>query len=248
MNRTVVYTCITGGFDALPEVRAVREGVDFICFSDAALPEGSPWQYRKLAVDGLPPRLAARYHKLNPHLLFPEYERSVWLDGNVGIASDEFYDIIDTPALFAGLEHPLRDDVYEEAYACLRGERETFCRLLRAVRFLRAEGFPPHSGLLETNVLLRQHNSPEVIRVDELWWDMVRTLSERDQLSIMYCLREEGLRPELLLGSGLCARNHPSFIYTVHDKTPRRPLLRRKLHYFFQKFPRAAFRIFLALS
>ena len=243
MNRTAVYTCITGGFDTLPEIEFVRKGIDYICFSDTPIPEGTPWQYRPVTVSGLSPRLTARYYKLNPHLVLPEYERSVWLDGNIGIGAKEFYDIIDNPTLFASMAHPERDDVYDEAYACLRAEKDSFCHLRRTVRYLRAEGFPRHSGLLETNVLLRQHMDPKVIKVDELWWDMVRTLSERDQLSVMYCLREEGLEPALLLPQEFCARNHPAFLYYYHDKTPQMSYLRRKIHYFFKKFPRAAFKL-----
>jgi len=43
--------------------------------------------------------------------------------------------------------------------------------------------FPSHAGLWETGVLLRKHNDRELVLLNELWWDIVKLYSKRDQLS-----------------------------------------------------------------
>lgn len=217
-NRLVVYTCVCGAYDAIQAPEAVCPGVDYICFSD--IPFDAPvWQYRPAQAHGGPTD-TSRWHKLNPHLILPEYEYSLWIDGNVTIASADLYErvteLMDSGCLYAGLSHPSRDDVYEEAEAILKGRREGLLPLMRVTRFLHSEGFPRHYGLMETNVVLRAHNTPQIKEFDTLWWKILSEYTHRDQMSQMYCLWRCGLQPELLLPAGCCARNHPAFRYTGH--------------------------------
>lgn len=185
--------------------------------------DGSPLSESQPAeTHGADSTVTSRWHKLNPHLALPEYEYSLWIDGNVIIASAELYarigELMEEGCLYAGLSHPSRDDVYDEAEAILKGRRESLWRLMRITHFLHRQGFPRHSGLMENNVILRAHNNPKVIEFDELWWQLFATFSHRDQMSQMYCLRQSRIQPALLLPAGSCARNHPAFRYTAHGR------------------------------
>lgn len=221
MKRLVIYTCVCGGYDVVEAPLAVCPEADYICFSDRPM-DLTVWQYRPAEMKGTDGASTSRWYKLNPHLALPEYEYSLWIDGNVCIASAELYDRIDElmteGCLYAGLSHPLRDDIYDEAEAILKGRRESLHNLMKISKFLHKEGFPRHSSLMENNVILRAHNDPKIIASDTLWWDMYQKYSHRDQMSLAYCLWKNDVKPSLILPEGSCARNHPAFKYTVHDK------------------------------
>lgn len=221
MNKLIVYTCVTGGYDSVSRPSALPEWADFLCFG-----QDSPvtWQ----ASDNTQ---LARYAKLNPHLVLPEgYDYCLWTDGNIDVVDPAFFSKVEEMmaggVLYAGLHHPQRDDVYEESLRILQNDRESFCRLARLVKFLKKEGFPRHYGLDETNVILRRHNDPKVREFDELWWEMLRTWTNRDQMTQSWCFRKTGLQHVHFLPQGQCAQNHPWFKYTFHgrpyvkDKSP----------------------------
>lgn len=239
MKKLVIYTCVTGAYDKVRTPSVIPSWADYRCFDENFCD----------APKGLDDSMLSRWFKLNPHLLFPDYEYSLWIDGNIDIRGDEIYSIIEsqmgTGVLYSGIRHPERDDVYEEAMRILSNRRETPRRLRRTVRFLRKEGFPEHWGLMENNVILRRHNAPEVVAFDELWWSLMLRYSHRDQMTQSYCLWKTGIRPEYLLPEGFSARNHPSFAYTYHGPVyeKRRSLVglardgqtaaRKKLFYLF---------------
>lgn len=220
MKQLVVYTCVTGGYDAMLEPYAPLEGVDFVYFTDSPA-ESTVWDVRPIGHPQADDVLTVRWYKMNPHLLFPEYRYSLWLDGNIRPASDEFLPILEEAmnagCLWSGIRHPRRDDVYEEAYRILSNGRERLGPLLRTVRFLRKEGFPEHWGMMECNVILRKHGEGKVVAADELWWSLFRTFCRRDQMTQTYCLWKTGLDMEYLLPEGFSARNHPAFEYVPHD-------------------------------
>ena len=209
MKRLVVYTCVTGGYDSPARPSVLPDWADYVCF------DGS------LAPSGLDSTQRSRYHKLNPHVVLPEgYEYSLWIDGNIDILSDGFYEklqqMMDSGVLYAGIHHPQRDDVFDESVRILMNDRESFGRLVRVTRFLKKEGMPRHWGLDETNVILRKHNASEVVRFDEFWWEMLSRWTSRDQMTQSYCLWKTGLRHEYILPEGLSAQNSPWFKYTRH--------------------------------
>lgn len=212
-NKLIVYTCVTGGYDSAARPSALPEWADYVCFGQDA---PVSWQ----AKDNTQ---LARYAKLRPHAVLPEgYEYSLWLDGNIDVVDPGFFGKVEEMMAegvpFAGLYHPQRDDVYEESLRILRNDRESFCKLAKVVRFLRKEGFPEHHGLDETNVILRRHSDPKVLEFDELWWKMLSTWTNRDQMTQSYCFWKTGLQHGHFLPQGQCAQNHPWFRYTFHGR------------------------------
>lgn len=216
MRKIVVYTCVTGAYDAPKRPSALPAGADYVCFTPDAesCPPGAP---EGMDLDD---QMLSRWYKLNPHLLFPDYEYSLWIDGNIDLLGGELFATIEEQTargvLYSGIRHPERDDVYAESYKILANGRDVARRLRRTVRFLRSEGFPRHAGLMENNVILRRHNDPAVVSFDELWWSLMLRYSHRDQMTQGYCLRKCGIEPSYLIPEGFSARNHPSFAYTGH--------------------------------
>ena len=89
---------------------------------------------------------------MHPHLLFPEYEYSVYVDANIWIISDM------TPVA-AGLDrypiamfrHKKRDCAYDEVQACIDQKKADPASLRLHEKLLYAHGVPPKWGLLEAS-------------------------------------------------------------------------------------------------
>ena len=94
----VVYTCLTGNYDTLRQPVYVDENWDYVCFTDdenlVAQKNVGVWKIRPLAFQERDNTRNSRYHKINPHKLFPEYEQSIWCDSNVNILSSYIFEQI----------------------------------------------------------------------------------------------------------------------------------------------------------
>ena len=223
MEKIVVYTCIIGSYDALLQPAVVREGLDFVCFvgHDEAAGRDGVWERRPLPLTTGDRTLDARYPKMHPHELLPEYEFSLWIDGNILMKDATLLDAALSAAsagtLYAGVSHPQRDCLYAEAEKCRDMRHIGYLDLARIhFEYLR-KGVKRHSGLLENNIIFRRHNAPEIVGLDEMWWDRVLNFSRRDQLSLMLCLRECGITPSFLLPEGMNSRNCPGLAYLPHS-------------------------------
>lgn len=237
MAKYVIFTCITGGFDSLLQPLVTDPDFDFVCF----LPEEEvrserigEWHIRPLRAMPLSNRLLAKYVKMHERFLLSEYEYSLWIDGNIRVATAEVFGIfrekVARGILFSGINHPLRDDVYEEALKVYSNGLDSYGKVMDTVSFLSRERYPRHSGLYETNVVFRKHSDPAVASFDELWWEMVNRYSSRDQLSHGYCLRKAGLRDDHFVPEDYSARDYPAFGYVFHGKAVKRSWFGRKWH------------------
>lgn len=222
-NKKLIYTSIVGSCDDLLQPRAVREDFDYICFvSDKITGDqrNGVWQLRQIPYECDDTRKLSRYPKLLPHKVLPDYDYSLWIDGNVSIRDEKLYEIINDKIkdgiTYSGLNHWGRDCAYEEAVGCVNTGKETLSNALIVIKFLKSKHFPKHYGLYENNVIFRKHNEKNIVEFDELWWKTYCEIGQRDQLCHPYCYKEIGLRFNYLLPKSFCARNHPYFIYKIH--------------------------------
>lgn len=228
MNRKVIYTCIIGGYDTLMQPLVLDDSFDYVCFverTSGSMERQGVWQLRPLPVSTSSSQLDSRYPKMHPHLLLPEYDYSLWIDGNILIKDGTIYEAFDVAArsgaIYAGVSHPARDCVYEEARKCRDMRYITYPDLARIWLTYAWHGIPRHAGLLENNIIFREHNNPAIISLDEMWWQRVLHFCRRDQLSLGLCLRKTGIRPAYLLPEGVNSRNCPGLEYRLHGTRGR---------------------------
>ncbi|KKS22834.1 MAG: hypothetical protein UU81_C0047G0006 [Microgenomates group bacterium GW2011_GWC1_41_8] len=238
-NRTVIYTVIFGNYDELQEPAVLPPGCDFICLADK--PQKSKhWQIRimEMPVPGDLTRSNRRI-KMLAHEYFPEYEYSVYIDGNVLIKGDVNELIRDylSDANMALYRHDSRDCIYAEAEAIIKLCKEKgYCQddpaiIRKQMERYRKENYPLHNGLGTTMVLLRRHNEPDVRRAMEAWWDIERSESKRDQLSFNYIAWKQNFSFKYFAGY---SRNNDYFYrHKGHHKPPEK---------FLRRFFRALFR------
>lgn len=120
MNKVVVYTCITGGYDSLKQPKAVSANIDYICFTDRFSGVLGAWKFVPVPdeLKWLSNVKKQRVVKICPHRYLKEYDISIWVDGNISIIGNlnkfiNQYDLNIKP--FYTRVHPSRNCIYDEA-------------------------------------------------------------------------------------------------------------------------------------
>ncbi len=198
-ERVVLISALLGGRDHLCE-QPSRKNLDWVCFCDESV-QVSP--YRRVAfVDFLAdPRRSTRDIKIRPHRYLPDADISIWHDANIQFLSLDLVDELCfalelNPIVFT--RHSERDCAYREAEWCLREGKDSKVQIDRTVQRLRAEGHPERAGLLNGGLIARRNRDPQVIRFNEIWWDLYSNGSERDQISLVHALNSAEITPGIL--------------------------------------------------
>ncbi len=202
--RKVVYTSIVGEFDQLLAPAVVESQLEYVVFcEETGLPIPPPWQCRPLVRQERNARMTARWHKLHPHLLFPNHELSLYVDGNVRLNApgSDLIDQISAGSPIALFNHAERDCFYTEAEIIKRYRLDDWAIVDAQMAYYRALGYPPRCGLHVSAVQIRRHNDPGLRAFLDDWWQQVRVFSHRDQLSLDPMLRRHGITPVTIPGS-----------------------------------------------
>lgn len=209
-NKKVIYTAIFGGKDNLHEPLFKPEGFDFVCFTDNKYLESENWNVRIVEPFLKDPVRNARYYKIMAHKVLPEYEQSIWIDGNMIVKGNVnvWVDQYLSSNNFVTFDHSKqkrrflkvfwvkdkklgRDCIYDEYGALVtRTKKGMYMDDIETMKTqisrYENEGYPKHNGLAVTMILLRNHNNQQVIELDEAWWKELELGSRRDQLSLNY--------------------------------------------------------------
>ena len=200
MNRKVIYTCITGGYDKLMQPLVVDESFDYICFTDILVNKSDGvWQFREIPSMDIDSQKLSRYPKMHPHLLLQEYEYSIYVDANILIQQVSFYEsinsCIESDIKLAGIKHPKMNCLYEEFFNVYKQRKElNIFELRKQYKAVKSTGFPCNFGMYEANIIFRKHKDPQVISQCEDWWSMFVKFTKRDQLSYSYTLWKNNLK------------------------------------------------------
>lgn len=197
--KKVIYTTIIGKYDILEEPSFIPEGYDFICFTDQKINKpNSIWEIRQVLPLYKDNTRTARKYKILPHRFLPEYDISIWTDGNELVVGDinklqEKYLKDKNMAIYNHMScWDKRDCVYEEAKAIFNlGNQNNNWKddpliITKQMERYVSEQYPPNGGLIVSGVMFRKHNKKDVIDCMETWWTELKYGSRRDQLSFNY--------------------------------------------------------------
>jgi hypothetical protein len=221
--RLVLYTVVTAKYDRLRPIARPTDGVKYVCFSDDGHEAPDGWTAARSPHPEFDAVSRSRWAKFHPHLLFPDSDASIYVDGNFEVIGD--ISVLAERALRAGpiafYEHPFRTSQREEAKECARAGLEWLWRIRRQLRRQRAEGFEDGAGLLEGGIIVRAHHHPAVIRVMNRWWSEWQIGAKRDQLALMYSLWKEGVAAHSM-GRNDGRFDHEFFIFHVRRRATDR--------------------------
>ena len=198
--KIVVYTCITGGYDSIKEPSVVTPGVDYVCFTDNPEMKSKTWKIRPIPQELLSYSKVKQQRgvKILAHRYLPEYDISVWVDGNVDTRGNvkeylKDFDFVQYSVFIP--EHPARKCIYKEKDECVRQKKIVGADINLAneqMKRYRTENFPENYGLVQTNIMIRKHNDRYCVDLMEKWWSELKDYSHRDQLSFNYALWKVG--------------------------------------------------------
>jgi hypothetical protein len=221
-NKLVVYTALFGDYDDLIEPKEKFEGCEFICFTDQKHLTSDIWEIRYIEECDLTPNMMNRKYKILPNLFLNEYEWSLYVDANISIIGNPFdlatkyltkYDIT-VPKHFA------RNCVYDEARECVILGKTKYDETKKQMDKYKNEGFPKNFGLGENGIIFRKHNSDNIIKLMNDWWEELNTQTKRDQLSLAYVLWKNGQKFSFMDESARSGLGY--FEYILHNEFKNR--------------------------
>lgn len=226
-KKYVIYTVITGDFDAIKQPLVIDKRFDYILFSDAIIENSGVWQVRVIPFDDADKRLCSRFPKLRPDICLEEYDASLYIDGTIQITSqyvyDRFIELANDGIEWAGMKHQARESLMDEINAILGLAWVHDYEVLDWYKFLVNEKFPDNIGLYENNIIFRSHTVNTQKVNDIWWWSFVTYRYRRDQFSLMYAIwKVSTLKRTLFLPAGETAwHNNGHFLYTKHNPHER---------------------------
>ncbi len=190
----VVYTCITNDYDDIREIeiyKYIDKDWDYVCFTDnkngIKQAQIGIWEIRPLQFCKLDNTRNQRWHKTKPHLLFPQYKCSIYIDSNINILSSFLFDFINkNQSIIILPRHFERNCIYAEYDIVLKYNIDDKNIVNKELNILKFAKMPHDYGLCENNVIYRKHNNEKIIDLMNEWWYMISNYSKRDQLSLMY--------------------------------------------------------------
>lgn len=190
-NKIALFTAIFGDKDEIQEPKNMISNCDFICFTDNKYLKSDYFDIRFSPAVFSDPTRNARMHKVLAHRFLPEYEYTIWVDGNIIVNADYPYiqNLIDTylkKTDIAMFKHPDRNCIYKEGDACIDLKKDAPDLIKKQLDNYREKGYPINHGLIMSSVVLRKNLSPNVIKINEEWWGEISNYSRRDQLSFNY--------------------------------------------------------------
>lgn len=184
----VIYTAITGGFDQLREPEMIDGHCKYICFTDRNDLESDIWEIRKIDIEDGDYNRTAKKFKVLPHKYFPEYNWSIWIDGQLQITGDlrSLIRSYNKKAHMLCFLHQVRTRILDEARVCKELGFDDGKVIDNQVHMIQQSGYKDDNELIAGGILLRQHNQKDVIQTMEDWWKIICEYSRRDQLSFNY--------------------------------------------------------------
>jgi len=207
-----VYTAIFGNYDELKEPEVFDSGVDYFCFTDNKALKSNNWNVILLPLLYRDPRLSARALKVSSHKTMMNYDYSVWVDGSCKVANsiEDFVFIHCAGENICSFKHKSRDCIYKEARTCRLKGKDDPRVINKQMDWYKSMGYPKGNGLIESTILVRKNNEEDVRTLNEEWWKIIESFSNRDQLSFNFVVWKFGIKHKVLEGGGLSLE---SFFY-----------------------------------
>ena len=222
-GKIVVYTSIFGGYDTILEPYYVSDMCDYFIITDQKIPGGSIW--KKITVENIEgfeemdDYHKSKFCKMMPHILFPEYDYSIWVDGNVQIVADlvPLVDRMEDKTAMATFKNPLHNCIYTEKNFLICKNAANYEQLEAQINLYKEKGFPKQFGMREFSIIVRKHSDELCQKLMKQWWGHVNRYTMRDQISFPYILWENRMNIDYIQLLGENWRNNPRFISMQHQ-------------------------------
>lgn len=196
-----VYTVVTGQSERLNDQPIANSSdVPFICLTDDPSLQSDCWQIRLISPTfGMDSIRSQRIWKLQPNRYLPEFDHSIYVDNSIVLTElpEKILERYAPTSGFAIFWHSFRNAVLDEFLEVLKDGLDDPARIFEQLNHYSAE---TPAVLEETpfwaGILIRQHENPAVIRMQDIWLAHVLRYSRRDELSVNWAFRAAKLAPD----------------------------------------------------
>lgn len=218
-----------------------KKGVKYIAFTNRKDLTSDFWDVKYVDLKQSSPRVDARYYKINPHIVLPEHEVSLWMDSQVYFTYEpnafvEYYLKNYDVAIH---HHSDISSVAQEsvAQAWVYQNDDPQIIMNQVVRYGKL-GFPMIKYDHYSSGILFRKNNKFVEQFNNMWWDEVNNNSLRDQLSLPYVVwscRKSGLAVNTIMEDFTAHKNalpipKSSIFFTTPKPSLKENLTNRELH------------------
>lgn len=221
--KIAIYTCIFGNYDKIYEPKFIPDNCDFYIITDQHVPADSCYKVinpNDYDISGLDSIKCNRYFKMNPQVIFPNYEYSIYVDGNIEVYSDLTELINKIPESGIGFyAHSKRNCIYKEYEVCKILGKGDANKIIKQINEYKKEGFPEEFGMVEANVIARKHNSDTCKKIMESWWEQYCIWGGRDQISLPYVIWKNSMKMEEIISLGEDV--HQNYIMRIYSHKRR---------------------------
>jgi hypothetical protein len=198
-----VYTALVGDYEQLNEQPvAAGSAIPFICLTDDPSLTSATWQMRQVSpVFAMDAIRSQRVFKLRPHLHLSDFDASLYIDNSVVLTKtpELIFERYLAASGFCLARHSFRGTVLDEFLGVSRQGLDDQNRIFEQLNHYTA--ICPEV-LMEKpfwgGIQLRDHRSPLVRAMLEIWLAHVLRYSRRDQLSVNLAFRQAGLMPDVM--------------------------------------------------
>ncbi len=224
MSSVVVYTAVFGDRDILKDPISVNSNFDYVCYTDN--PDAhkcKKWNMIKIDRNNeLDPNRAAKIYKILPHRYFPQYDISIWTDGNK-LPKTDLLGYINTMkdkhiVLLSYMPSRGRTPgLHSECQYCIKRNLDDKNIIFKQWEDYAKDGYEEHDkSLYFCGMFCRKHNEQDVIDLNEDWWEQICKYSRRDQISFPYVVKKH--KDRLKSTTIRQVETHKWFLYGHHNK------------------------------
>jgi hypothetical protein len=189
--KIIVYSANIGGYDKPSELTSYDKNIEYIYFTDNTNFTSEIWNIKP--IDFVNPKLdnrrKSRFLKLNPHIVLPEHDISIWMDGSLEPIFTSAHELLEKIGFgdnnIMCYKHRFRNCIYDECEEVLNWKLDFPALVVTQSTNYYNKGFPRNYGLYENGFMIRRNND-KMKKFNEFWWNEVSKNSARDQLSQMY--------------------------------------------------------------
>lgn len=191
--KVAVYTCIIpNNYTTLKPplfINPNRDEVHYWAILDESLGGIDPWWELIIKRDeALTPRQDLQWYRMHSHVLLPEYDYVIWMDGCVRLKVDplELVRVLKASGknvLFGA--HPWRTSSYQEGRICAEFNSQNRVAIETQMDRYKREGLPEDFGLVAATVFVRDNKEEFTCNFFDLWYKETMLLgsSPRNQIS-----------------------------------------------------------------
>ena len=198
-RKIIIYSCLIGNYDNVTTFQR-QKGYDYILFTDQKIMNTNwtimeiPSFVRRLKVSDVKKQ---RFIKIHPHLLFKNYDLSIYIDANYVIKGDMDDFLINT---LNPLDHiyichlQFGTDTRNAILKAIEKKLDDSKLLKKVLERYDKEKIFTQRGIANAGMLVRKHHEKDVIKLMDEWWKEVKKYSHVDGFGFNYAANKTQVR------------------------------------------------------